>query len=395
VVYQQIIMFFIYIPPKDDRLLFRAKFLKEFYRNSKDMELRKNIHYYNEFLPSLGKKHRIYYKVLMKLNCNGFSYITSVLISLYKLMKKQKEVKSVIKKNIDINDLIDCAKKQSKMNSNIKISVVIPNYNYDRFLYQRLYSILYQTKKVSEIIILDDCSTDDSRNTIIRITEQLKKFIDIKYIFNEKNSGCVFKQWKKGLELANGDYIWIAEADDYCDKNFLKCHEKMLSKEKNIYLSYVDTGFIDTNGHIVLKTIKPEIDILKTGHWDKSFINSGEAEIQNYSYLNCTIANVSSVLFKKDNYNYCFPELIKYKQVGDWFFYLTVMRKGKIAFYNKVLNYYRLHGNNVTSTTKKQAHFDEIKRLHNYLDGIIKFTKQQKKNISNRYKFLEKVWGVK
>jgi len=37
----------------------------------------------------------------------------------------------------------------------------------------------------------------------------------------------------------------------------------------------------------------------------------------------------------------------------------------------------------------------EIKRLHNYLDGIIKFTKQQKKNISNRYKFLEKVWGVK
>lgn len=395
IIYQQIIMLFIYVPPKDNRTLFRAKFLKEFYKKTKKMELRRNIHYYNTFIPSQGKKHQIYYKILMKLNCNGFSYTTSILISLYNYLRKKKNETSVIKPNITINDLIYHAKKQSKLKSKTKISVVIPNYNYDRFLYQRLYSILYQTEKVEEIIILDDCSTDDSRNTIMNITEQLKEFINISYVFNKKNSGTVFKQWKKGIELANGDYIWIAEADDYCHKKFLKYHKKMLKRDNEITLSYVDTGFIDKKGSIILKTIKPEIDILKTGHWNKNFINSGKNEIKDYAYLNCTIANVSSVLFKKDDYSSCFEELVQYKQVGDWFFYLNVMKRGKIAFYNKVLNYYRVHGNNVTSTTKKQAHFDEIKKLHNYLNNSIKFTKDQKKNISNRYRFLERVWEVK
>ena len=54
-------------------------------------------------------------------------------------------------------------------------------------------------------------------------TEYAQKYPQkTRLIVNEKNSGKVFAQWNKGLSLAKGEYIWIAESDDYCDKGFLK-----------------------------------------------------------------------------------------------------------------------------------------------------------------------------
>ena len=70
------------------------------------------------------------------------------------------------------------------------------------------------------------------------------------------------------------------------------------------------------------------------------------------------------------------------------------MRCGNIAFTNKPLNYYRVHGNNVTSTTKKQAHFDEIKKIHGYMRNKYGFNVTQEKKIEERYEFLKKVWKI-
>ena len=71
------------------------------------------------------------------------------------------------------------------------------------------------------------------------------------------------------------------------------------------------------------------------------------------------------------------------------------MTTGKVAYCAKAYNYYRVHGNNVTSTTKKQAHFDELVRVHEYIDSKIHFTEKQKAELRKRYKFLKKVWGIK
>ena len=100
-------------------------------------------------------------------------------------------------------------------------------------------------------------------------------------------------------------------------------------------------------------------------------------------------------MFKNDNYDDFFEESGKYKQAGDWLFYNNVMSKGKISYIDKPLNYYRVHGDNVTSLTKKQNHFDEIKRVHKYFDEKYKFNAKQNKEINLRYKFLRKVWKVK
>lgn len=393
IIFQQIIMLFFYVIPKEKDKNTRTEFLKKFNFYSSKYDLRKNPYYWH-FIDEQGKKHKLYYKLLLKLNCLGFSNFASALISFYQKYQEKRNV-SVIYGNLGMDDLIVEAKNQSRLpKSKTSISVVIPNYNYEQFLYERLYSILYQKVKINEIIILDDCSKDNSRDLIDLIAKQLLPYINIKKIYNKENSGSAFKQWKKGFELAKSDYVWIAEADDYCDENFLLNVIKPFKKNKKVVISYSDTAFIDKNGKIILKTIKPEIDILRSKHWDKNYINLGSKEIKDYSYLNCTIANVSSVVFKKADYDEFFKISGEFKQAGDWVFYNNVMNEGYIAFYNKPLNYYRVHGNNVTSTTKKQAHFDEIKRVHDYFDKKLGFSELQKSRINGRYEFLRKVWKV-
>ena len=99
------------------------------------------------------------------------------------------------------------------------VSVILPNYNHSSFLKKRIDSIINQSFQDFDIIILDDCSTDCSREII----EEYRSNVNItNIVYNEINSGSTFKQWKKGIELAKGKFIWIAESDDYADESFFK-----------------------------------------------------------------------------------------------------------------------------------------------------------------------------
>ena len=75
-------------------------------------------------------------------------------------------------------------------------------------------------------------------------------------------------------------------------------------------------------------------------------------------------------------------------------FYSNIMQLGKVAFCKESLNYYRIHGSNVTSTTKKESHIEEMKKIHEYFDKTYGLNKKQKKNIYDRYEFLRKVWRL-
>ena len=98
------------------------------------------------------------------------------------------------------------------------VSVIIPNFNHAPYLEQRLESVFNQTYQNFEVIILDDHSTDNSMEIIMRYKDNphVSHIIE-----NDINSGKVFKQWNKGFHLAKGELIWIAESDDFCELNML------------------------------------------------------------------------------------------------------------------------------------------------------------------------------
>ena len=99
------------------------------------------------------------------------------------------------------------------------VSIIIPNYNHARFLDERMTSVLEQTYQHIEVIILDDCSTDNSREVIEKYRSNPKVS---KIVFNDTNSGSPFKQWYKGFQLCKGEIVWIAESDDSCEPTFLE-----------------------------------------------------------------------------------------------------------------------------------------------------------------------------
>lgn len=396
IVYNQLILLLMFAIPKERNFIKRYKFLKKFNELSKDYKITKNTNYL-EYLENSKRINQIYYKNLVNLNEKKMILLDNVWISFYKTLRflKHKKNKKLIPK-IDIQCIEKAAKKQKKLaEQGIKISVVVPNYNYSNYLYQRVYSILNQNYKIHELIILDDASKDNSLFYIKQIEQKISGFVNVKVVVNDINSGNAFSQWQKGINLATGDYVWVAEADDYAKKNFLNEVVSPLKKNNNIVISYADTGFIDSNGYITKNSLVDQIDILKTNHWNASYVNKGISEINCYSYLNCTIPNVSGTIIKKGNYDEIFESAKKFHQSGDWFTYLNILNLGDISFINKTLNYYRVHGNNISQTFDKKAHILEIQRIYKFVKEKYGIDDEQQIQMYNRIKFLCKVWSVK
>ena len=115
-----------------------------------------------------------------------------------------------------------------------KVTVIIPNYNHAHFLERRIQSVLDQTYQDFEIILLDDASPDNSVETLSKFAQDSRVY---QAIFNEVNSGSTFKQWNKGISQARGEYIWLAESDDYANKSLLENLVQPLDSHPNVGVS--------------------------------------------------------------------------------------------------------------------------------------------------------------
>lgn len=254
-----------------------------------------------------------------------------------------------------------------------KVSVVVPNYNYKRFLRKRVNSILRQTYPIYELIILDDASTDGSQGKIEEIVQEVKKRcpkLAIKTVMNNQNSGKAIKQWIKGFEAASGDYIWIAEVDDLARKTFLAEAMKGFD-DPEVVLSYTESAVINGWGIMIVPDFRWSRDKEKTGHYDKNYIKDGKDEIREIMAIRCTIPNVSAVVFKNNKRWLKYLEkAAEFKQTGDWYFYTKVLENGKICYNRKSLNYFRVHNDSVTKGSKKSGeHYQEVLKMHQMFLG--------------------------
>ena len=99
-----------------------------------------------------------------------------------------------------------------------KVTVIIPNYNHARFLRRRLSTVLDQTYRDFEVLYLDDASTDHSAE----VFADFSTYPEVRAILNQRNSGSPFAQWNRGVREAKGEFVWIAEADDYAAPDLLE-----------------------------------------------------------------------------------------------------------------------------------------------------------------------------
>lgn len=264
----------------------------------------------------------------------------------------------------------------------VKVSIILPNYNHASFLRQRIESILNQRFQDFELIILDDCSTDNSK----AIIEEYKSHPRIsQIIYNENNSGSTFSQWEKGITIAKGDYIWIAESDDYCEPTLLDELVTPLLNDITIHLSFCQSVLISSETNEIL-------DLTKTQYLSE--VLDGKTFIKNHLFATNEILNASMVVFRK-NVVTSFPESFsKMKYCGDWYMWVNLCLKGKIFISGKYLNYYRRHNNStITKASSNGYDFLEGNQIFKIIEKSVDINPEEKQAALERklwtYHFLK------
>lgn len=246
-----------------------------------------------------------------------------------------------------------------------RVSVVVPNYNYDRFLDERLRSIWNQTFQDFEVLLLDDKSTDDSLRILNAWAERRP---GTRVIANETNTGSPFAQWIRGMALARGDLVWIAEADDSCLPRLLEALIPAFD-DRNVFLAYSKSVPVDESGKPLGDYEELYLNRIKPGRWSQSYIVTDHVEANfGLGIANC-IPNASSVLLRPFKPEEEFASTVSsMRMCGDWLFYLRAMRGGSIAYHPEPLNLHRRHDATVTSKTEGSLrYFDEFKVIREYV----------------------------
>jgi glycosyltransferase involved in cell wall biosynthesis len=286
------------------------------------------------------------------------------------------------------------------------ISIIVPNYNHFNFLEERLESIFNQTYQNFEVILLDDCSTDNSSNILSSYCEDSKVS---HCVFNKTNSGNTFIQWNKGIALAKGEYIWIAESDDFCESNFLEVVLNPLIKNKDIALSYCQSNRVNEKGVKIGNWLDHTENFDKRDLFFNDFSMLGNNFIEEFLIYKNVIPNVSGVIFSKKRATelggVSINPILKYN--ADWLFYIQLISNHRVAFQHEPLNNFRFHAQSVISnavslenrislinieisTRKKILQFLKKKECDNYYEILIKNKDIFKKLIKEKRNILIK-----
>ena len=237
------------------------------------------------------------------------------------------------------------------------ISVIVPNYNHQAFLEERLASVFNQSYPNFEVILLDDKSSDNSVEIIKRYAEHpLVSHV----VLNSNNSGSPFSQWEKGIKLAKGEYIWIAESDDVAEQSFLsELMEFMASLPHKLDVLYAQSVDIDESGQTLSSRLEYTADIVPN-IWVDSFQMSGNVFINQYQKIKNVIPNASAVIFnrhKAQSIDFSKP-YSSMRTSGDRLFWIEMLKDGHIGFVAKTLNYFRTH----SAVTRQHNTFDKVHR---------------------------------
>ena len=198
---------------------------------------------------------------------------------------------------------------------------------------------------------------------------------EIQFIPNEANSGSVFAQWRRAAELASGEFVWLAEADDASEPDFLARALALLSGDPAIQFAFTDSRTIDVDGEPQWPSYKPYYSTVAPGALTETEVFEAKDFVQRFLSVKNLILNVSAVVWRRDALlralEACEPELKDFRMAGDWRLYLEALSlpEAKVAYEAESLNVHRRHTASVTHALEAERHVQEIGRVLTRLRG--------------------------
>ena len=221
--------------------------------------------------------------------------------------------------------------------SNPKVSIIIAVYNTEKYLKESIGSVLKQSMKDFELIIVDDCSTDNSLKIIEELTAKDNR---IRIIKNKKNRQAEYCR-NKAIKIAKGKYIAIHDSDDICTKDRLKIQTEYLDKHPDIFLVAGSYEYIDESGRFMCREI----------------FDYDHQKVASRLVVHNMIHN-PTVMFRNDGQTY-YREKVLY--AGDRDLWMRLLsRSKKMVVLPDILLKYRVHPTSITmSKYRKQKMFSE------------------------------------
>lgn len=230
------------------------------------------------------------------------------------------------------------------------VLVLIPSYNHGSFINDRVMSVLDQSHRDMEVMLIDDGSTDNTMDVVSSINDPRFKAVQ-----RDVNSGTPFAAWydaRSILEQGNYRYIWIAESDDRAAPDFLKRGVAQFGANPASCLYYCHSWFVDERDLILGHSIRylrrqfPEID------WSGQWTMSGDEFARSALIRGMAIPNMSSALMRADAFCTALtPNLSRYKLAADWIFAASLARCGDVMFDPVDNNFFRHHARTSRSET--------------------------------------------
>ena len=198
--------------------------------------------------------------------------------------------------------------KEKKLNFNPLVSVIVTCYNYEKYISTSIESVLNQTYKNIEIIVVDDGSTDLSEKVI-------EKYIDkIKYI-KQKNSGVSVAR-NNGIKKSNGTWVLSLDADDWINPHYIEDALKHIKDYKSVICARY--FFTDENLNYIEKT------------YPEGNINLNNCKLENIIQDNYI---TQTSLYSKKMWNKCGGYNEQLKRAEDWEFNVNMVSRGASVYY--------------------------------------------------------------
>ena len=242
-------------------------------------------------------------------------------------------------------------------------TVIVPAYNHEKFIRDRLDSILSQTIGDTDILVLDDCSTDGTAAVVSEYLTDPR----VRFARNETNTGSPFMQWLKGAEMARAELIWIAEGDDLASDDFL---EKMLPAfdDPEVNLAFCRTEIINEFGVFQPGALDSYYKTSDFPFWGGTVKMDGLAAIESGFGSMCLIVNGSATVIRRDQLISGAAIAKTYKMCGDWYVYLSALVGAKLVFTTAATNYFRRHSSSAVHKLEgTPKYFHERELIANYV----------------------------
>lgn len=236
------------------------------------------------------------------------------------------------------------------------VSIVVASYNHAKFLEQRMDSLINQTYQNIEILVIDDCSPDNSVEVLRRYESRSK----VRLIVREQNSGWVVVS-NQGVEMAAGEFVIFANCDDACDPRMIERLVSAMRFYPNAGIAFCRSWLVDADD----KVISDDLEIQESAFRSKCAVDTliTGAEMSRFLLHGCVIPNLSAALIRRD----CFLNVgglsTAYRACSDWDLFFRISSKFDTAYVAEPLNRYRQHDKTIRSVMKERATYEEYFRV--------------------------------